>query len=241
MKQCRRQTKLRTFEIFIGFLAGGLAAATAFAATPSPQAELNDLIKSELQAKVPGAKIEVTGPVRWMTALPAAQEVSAVRVLGVNAKGEAQIAIRMADGTRAEALAPYAAWVPARVAVKRVSPGESLEPEMFVTQDVNVASGQAYDLRGIILTHSTEITGLESRQTILEGSFLTSSAIRKIPDVRKGDAVRIRINADGVQLSTLGVAEEPGYLNGRLRVMTQKTKREFVGQLSAGRVVEVKL
>jgi flagella basal body P-ring formation protein FlgA len=217
---------------------GFILAANAFAVANDPLAQM---IKGELQAKIPSAKIELTGPARWVSGTPGAQEISAVRVLGTSSKGEAQIAIRLADGSRAEGFVPFSAWVPARVAVKRILPGETLAQEMFVTQDVNVASGQAYDLRGVILSHSSEVAGLEARQTVLEGTFLTTSAVRKVPDVRKGDAVRIRIQTEGVHLSTIGIAEEPGYIDGRVRVMTQKTKREFIGQLAVGRVVEVKL
>ncbi len=217
---------------------GFILAANAFAVASDSLAQM---IKGELQAKIPSAKIELTGPARWVSGAPGAQEVSAVRVLGTSSKGEAQLAVRLADGSRAEGFVPFSAWIPARVAVKRIMPGETLAQEMFVTQDVNVASGQAYDLRGVILSHASEVSGLEARQTVLEGTFLTTSAVRKVPDVRKGDAVRIRIQTDGVQLSTIGIAEEPAYIDGRVRVMTQKTKREFIGQLAIGRVVEVKL
>ncbi len=230
-------------KLSIAFILGLLIAIgeAAFATIPSGQDPLPQLVKSELQGKLPSAKIEITGPARWTLGPASGQGISAVRVLGTNAKGEAQIAVKLADGSRAEGFVPFAAWVPARVAVKRIMPGEVLAQEMFVTQDINVAAGQAYDLRGVILSHESDVTGLEARQTILEGAFLTTPAVRKVPDVRKGDSVRIRIQADGVQLSTLGTAEEPGYLNGRVRVLTQKTKREFVGELSAGRIVEVKL
>jgi flagella basal body P-ring formation protein FlgA len=91
------------------------------------------------------------------------------------------------------------------------------------------------------LIQDAELMHLESRQTILQGQFITSSAVQRIPDIRRGDSVRIRMISGGLAVSTQGTAEEPGYINGKMRVMANKSKREFVGELSADGVVEVKL
>ena len=44
-----------------------------------------------------------------------------------------------------------------------------------------------------------------------------------------------------MSLTTAGTAEEPAYFDAPVRVMAAKTKRELVGKLLAGGVVEVRL
>jgi len=39
----------------------------------------------------------------------------------------------------------------------------------------------------------------------------------------------------------MGTVQEPGYLNKNIRILTQKSKKELVGQLKEGGIVEVKL
>jgi flagella basal body P-ring formation protein FlgA len=208
----------------------------------APADSLQEKLKKGIQAKLgsAAARIEFSSPLRWAKSEAPADEVERVEVLAVNARGEAQFVAKSKDAA-AQGTVSYSAWVPARVATRRVMPGETLHSESFMTQEVNIATGQAYEFRGVILPIDADVNALESRQTILEGHFLSSSAVRKVPDVRRGDIVRIHLISNGVTLSTLGVAEETGYLNNPLRVMTQKTKRELLGQLSPGRIVEVKL
>ena len=48
---------------------------------------------------------------------------------------------------------------------------------------------------------TTDIAHLEARQTILEGQTLLSSAVERIPDVRRGDSVRVQLVSNGIMLS----------------------------------------
>jgi flagella basal body P-ring formation protein FlgA len=68
-----------------------------------------------------------------------------------------------------------------------------------------------------------------------------SSAVERVPDVRRGDSVRVRIISNGLTLTAQAMASEPGYLNGPVRVLTAQTKRELSGKLVSTGVVEVKL
>jgi flagella basal body P-ring formation protein FlgA len=198
---------------------------------------LKDSLKEKLGAKT--ARIEFAGPIRW-TRGEAPTETEQVKILSVTARGEAQFVVRNGENS-VEGIVPYSAWVAAKVATRRVMPGETLQADAFHTQEVNVASGLGYEFRGVVMPGDTDVGALEARQTILEGQFLASSAVRKTPDVRRGDVVRIHLISNGVTLSTLGIAEEAGYFSKQVRVMTQKTKRELLGELSPGRIVEVKL
>lgn len=200
---------------------------------------LGDQVKKELAQRYPGARIELVSEVRWTRGERPA-EPATVKIQNVTPKGELQF---VALGSRggAEGWVNYSAWIPARIALRRIAPGERLREDQFVVQDVNVAMGNAYEYRGVILWSDAPVTGLESRQTILEGQFLTSSAVQRVPDVRRGDAVRIQLSSGELTVVTFGIAEEPAYLNGRVRVMANKSKREFVGELVSNGIVEVKL
>jgi flagella basal body P-ring formation protein FlgA len=93
----------------------------------------------------------------------------------------------------------------------------------------------------VILDQSSDITKLQARQTLIEGQPLLSSAVERVPDVRRGDFVRVKIVSNGLTLSAQATASEPGYLNGPVRVLTAQTKRELSGKLISSGVVEVKL
>lgn len=207
--------------------------ASAFAATDP----VLESVKRELAARYPGARVEMTGEIRWNRA-PQGDTVDASRahVLATTPQGYAQVVLSGGEGW-----VPYRAMMPAYVAVRRVMPNEKLTSEMFALQDVNVASGQAYDYRGVLLPRTQAIDGLEARQTVLEGQFLVSSAVQKVPDIRRGDAVRILVTSGDLTVTTQGIASEPAFVNGRIRVMANKTKREFVGELKDGGTVEVRL
>ncbi len=215
------------------------------ASAPDDRADVTDLIcarlKSELAKLYPGAKIELTGSLRWTRGkLPG--ELDSLSFRGEDSRGNAYFGVNTASSdSGADGWVSFAAWVPARISVRRIHPGERLSPELFATQDVNIAVGQAHEYRGILLDKSVPITGLQTRQTILEGGLLLSSAVERIPDVRRGDFVRILLQSGGLSLTTTGTAEEPAYLNDQVRVMAAKTKRELVGKLTPGGIVEVSL
>ncbi len=200
-----------------------------------------ELVKQEVSKKYLGAKIDLTGSIRWIRgSVPT--ELGAVKVLDETPRGEVRFFVTDADtGLSSEAWTGVAAWVPALVATRRIHPGEKLSRDLFTIQPVNVAAGQAREFRGLILSPESDVSTLEARQTILEGQFLMTTAAQRSPDVRRGDAVTIQLIGDGMTLSTAGMAEEPGYLKGQVRVMTTKTKRQLVGQLTSQGVVEVKL
>jgi flagella basal body P-ring formation protein FlgA len=106
---------------------------------------------------------------------------------------------------------------------------------------VNVAQGLAYQYRGVMIPSKESIDGLQARQTILEGQYPLASGVEKVPDVRRGDAIQVKILSGEIQLSTMATVQEPGYLNQNVRILTQKSKKELVGMLKEGGIVEVKL
>jgi flagella basal body P-ring formation protein FlgA len=204
-------------------------------ASPSPADQLIGVLREELQKKYPKSKIDLGAEPKWLRGgLPA--EITDVRVQAENGRGEVQFTAGSSIGT-----ITYSAWTPAYTALRRIQPGEKLAPEQFVVQEINLSSGQPFLYRGVILSEGTDLAGLETRQTILEGQSLQSTSVQRVPDIRRGEAVRIELVSGGLTLTTQGVAQEPSYLNQSVHVMSGRSKRELVGQLRAGGVVEVKL
>lgn len=212
-------------------------------------ASAQDLIGAELSSRFPGARIALVEDIHWVQAPPNSDAMPVSVVISEpNARGQVQFTLQnKVIVNNNEILLPSYGWVAfqalqkAYIAHHRVMPGEEIKSTEFSIQEVNVASGGPHEYRGVILDPKTEISQLEARQTILEGQPLLSTAVQKTPDVRKGDVVRVEIISNGLTLSTQAMASEPAYMNGRVRVLTDKTKRELAGKLIAAGLVEVKL
>jgi flagella basal body P-ring formation protein FlgA len=218
-----------------------LATVWAGAARADNSDAVSALLQAQLAKAYPEAKVEITSTLH-LTRGKAIPENPVVHVLNETARGEVVFSVTGESAADyAEGYATFSAWTEARVAIRRIHPGETLTPDLFVSQNVNVAQGMAREYRGVILEKGESVSGLQSRQTILEGQLLTSSAVERTPDLRRGDTVQIHLINGAFELSTLGVAEEPAYLGGNVRVMASKTKRELVGLLRKDGVVEVKL
>jgi flagella basal body P-ring formation protein FlgA len=197
---------------------------------------LKNQIRIELGHQYPGAHINLDGPLKLVHG-SLSSPIKNVSWTSEAVRGEARLNV---NGF-AEVSTNYTATIPARIAKVRISPNEKLTADMFVQQDVNVATGMAYEMRGLILPQTDDVSRLESRQTIMEGQFLTSSAVSKIPDIRKGDTVRIHIISGDLNLTAQGIAAEPGYEKNPIRVVVARSKHELTGELEAGGIVEVKL
>lgn len=222
----------------VSFFAAAISVAYAQDGDP-----VSTAIRSELSKRFPHTRIELVEEPHWTSAQPQS-EITSVRVGAENARGQIQFTVNSRGDGGAQASygwVTFAAYQPARVMVRRVLPGEKLQAGQFTVRDINVAVEPVRDFRGVILDHTADISHLEARQTLLEGQPLLSSAVQKIPDVRRGDAIRVQIVSNGLVLSTRATASEPAYVNGSVRVLTEKTKRELAGRLVSPGVVEVKL
>jgi flagella basal body P-ring formation protein FlgA len=167
--------------------------------------------------------------------------VQGVRVLSETGTGTVNYSVQYSDGASALGQARFSAMVPTYVAIRRIRPGEKLELSDFQLQSVNVAQGLAYQYRGVMFNEKDSLDGIQARQTILEGQYPLRSGVEKVPDIRRGDIVRVRIVSGDISLVTMGIVQEPGYLDQSLKILTQKTKKEMVGQLKKGGLVEVAL
>jgi flagella basal body P-ring formation protein FlgA len=133
------------------------------------------------------------------------------------------------------------AWKRVPIATHRIFPNTRIKDEDFKISEVNVATGVAREYRGVMLPADTVFTKLQTKQTILEGQYVVTSAIQQTPDLRKGDTVKLELISGDLTLTTQAVTEEPGQVGSQVRVMTTKTKRELMGLVKADHSVEVNL
>jgi flagella basal body P-ring formation protein FlgA len=216
------------------FLIGFIGASASLAHAEA----LRDQIALKLATHYPQAKIEIEDNLSCQTLAPSGEtEVRSIAVEVTDRNGQVRVWL---NGSR-ECVAQFSAWIPARVAVRRVHPGEVITSEAFVTQSVDISKGTLHEVRGLIVAPTEKLEKLIARQSVLEGSPLLRTGVERAPDVRKGEAISIKLLSGGVTLSTTGVSEEPGYLGGVIHVMSQKTKHSLVGTLTADHSVEVRL
>ncbi len=228
--------------LVLGGLQTGLCQA---ALVPVASDALSVALTQELSKSYAGAQIDL-GAIRWVRGY-ASTPFQTVMIYGDDARGNAHFLLQggssevNTQNLSAEGWVNFSAWLPAKVALRRVHPGEKLTAEAFVTRKVDVSTGTAREYRGVMFPASEEVASFESTQTVLEGQFLLNSGTRRVPDVRRGDSVRIQLVSGDLTLSTQGIAQEAGYLNTSVRALTTRSKREVSGLLKADGVLEVKL
>ncbi|MGE0615863.1 MAG: flagellar basal body P-ring formation chaperone FlgA [Bacteriovoracia bacterium] len=210
----------------------------------SSAAVLNALVKKQISAKYDNARIELQGDVAWLAPAPDAASLAepSVQITFVsdNQRGEAWIRA-VTSGRVHDGSVRFAAFRKAYVPVKRIAPGEAVGIESVRVEEVNIAQGHENQMRGLIVGPEVELNRMEARQTLLEGQAITSPGVQRMPDVRRGDLLVVQINSGGLKLSTQAVAQEPGHVGDKIRVMSRSTKRDMAGVLTQMDRVEVNL
>jgi flagella basal body P-ring formation protein FlgA len=201
---------------------------------------IDDHVREDLSRRYNTSKIEFSGPGRWTRGSPV-QDALTVEFAGEPTPGEATYQVRGAEGFTSEWTISFRALQSAYLAARRIRPGERLSLDAAQIREVNVAQGLARELRNLLLKNDVTIDQLESRQTFLEGQLITLQGVNRVPDVRRGDTVQVRLTASGLTLNTVGIVQEPARIGESVRVLTRSTKREIVGRLTDGRIAEVAL
>jgi len=232
------------FYLWVGLCLGSISVQPSYAETAVSEGLVDSFVsalRKETQKYFGGAEVIFSGSVRWVQAgLP--DSIGNISIYGDDGRGNLHFVVEnVKKDQTAEGWVQFTAWVSARIAMKRIHPGQILTSDLFNTQKINISTGIGREFRGIIFPAKNEIKGLEAIQSILEGQFLVSSAVQRSPDVRRGDLIQVRLISGDVILSTSGIAEESGYISKKMRIMTTKGKRELLGLLKAGSLVEVKI
>ncbi len=225
---------------------GLLACVSALAGTGVDPSALPEALRSELQKKHPGLEVAISGPIHWENGSVMPSRLDGLALLHEKRPGLMAFQVtgnNPETGTPILSVGnvPYSLRTEALVPRKRVLPGAALQREDFVIQKVDVTGGFLSEVRGLLLNKDEPVQGLEARNTLIEGQPLLVNAVQRIPALKRGEPVRLRVLSGSVALVTQGVAEEPGYVNQKIRVTSSLTKRTLVGKLIEGGTVEVEL
>lgn len=207
----------------------------------TPIESMIDQVRLELEKKNPDAQVQIE-KTSFSYSLSGSQLKSKIQFVEDSPATGSRFLLLSDDGkTVNSGVVQYKLWKKAAVAKKRILPGEKILPDAFSIENVLVSHGIGRDFRGVMISDPQDLRSTEGRQTILEGQYIATTAIRRVPDIRKGEGVTIRLSSGEVVLNTPGVAEEASYFNSPVHVLATKSKRVLVGTLIEGRVVEVKL
>lgn len=207
-------------------------------AADTSQLSFQSELKKVIEKNYMGARIEFQSSITWAQG-EAPTETSPIKILTDNQRGNVIFSVGSENPT--VGTVNYSAWVSAPIAKRRIQPGEKLNKDLFQIREVNVSQGLDREYRGIILDPATDFSKLEARQTILEGQYPVTTGVQKMPDVRRGDVVQVKVHTGSVILTTQGIAQEISYINENVRILTAKTKKEMIGKLQADNQVEVHL
>ena len=229
----------RAFFFLMGLVVG-MSVTSAFA----EESPMESRIQHEISLRYPKARIQILGPIKGNT-VSDSFEIQKVELGAENGRGEvaytADLVSAAGESQKLSGFVKFSAWMPARVVTRRVLPGQKVMEDAVETKEVLVSQAPLREMKGLILDPSIPLERIEARQTLLEGQPILSSAVQKSPDVRRGDAIRVEIRSNSLSVMTSGIVEEPAYLQGQVRVMTGKSKREMQGRLISSDLVEVKL
>lgn len=218
-----------------------LIAADAFALNDA--AALAARFQSILKEKIPNAEIRIPNLGKLVKApeVAAIDALSSVRLTEDRPSGVAVFELFSTDGTSTKVQTPYQALARVPVAARRIYPNTRLKKEDFRIDTINLATGHARDYRGAIIADESRLERMETRQTILEGQFVVSNAVQKLPDVRKGEMVKLELVSGDLSLTTSAIVQENASVGDSVHVLTAKSKREIVGKVRADRSIEVNL
>jgi len=199
----------------------------------------NQSLRSEIQRNLslryPNAEIQIFPDSK----IPV--QVAQVGRIQENRPGEIDVEYFQTSGEKAQTIIRFEAQMAVWVAKRRYGPGQVLNPSDFDKSSIDVSRGIHREYRSLLVSNKTDLNKMETTQSILEGQPLRQTVIQKVPDIRRGDLITIKIHSPGLNLVTLGVAQQPGNINDSIRVLTQAQKKELVGRITHARQLEVKL
>ncbi|MCM0604760.1 MAG: flagellar basal body P-ring formation protein FlgA [Xanthomonadaceae bacterium] len=203
---------------------------------------LQSKIIKELQKQVAHSKVELL-PFNT-DSIPDSTKVISVKYLSESPVGMASMGFVCRDGegiTELTAKIPYRATVYAAVAMKRLKFGQNVTSEDYSMQEIDVTSGLYREIRGLLITDESKLSKMQAHQTLMENQPILTSGLIASPDIQRGESVKLKIISGGLSINTMGIAQEPSYLDQPIRVISLKTKREVTGVLRNGNNVEVQL
>jgi flagella basal body P-ring formation protein FlgA len=112
-------------------------------------------------------------------------------------------------------------WVTAQVAIRAevlIASNKIPSGRVITSQDVIKQTVEISDLRGSYYRELDDIVGKVSRRIFSSGDLLTRESFTEPLLVKTGETVRLRLERDGIVLTSLAKAEQDGKLGQMIRV-----------------------
>ena len=219
----------RVSILVLALLASG---SVCFAESLDPRAAL----RGEIETLFPSAEIEVE-EIALNGAPGNEQKYSkedVIRNVQEAGPGKFTFLIGETSGT-----AKVKVWRMLYTARSRLSPHHVLRDADLELKRVNLLDPQVRPLRTVLLREDSKISSLETRQTILAGQFITDPAVRKIPDIQRGEIVRVEMHSGRLRLRSNGKANEEAYIGDEVHITVDATKKNITGKVIDKGLVEV--
>jgi flagella basal body P-ring formation protein FlgA len=247
MRKWMTQNRISSYK---KFLPSGLFASLLLFISVSLQAETSsdgvsdDLRKSlieELEMRFPMAEVKINKPFKWSDEQNIPEIIQRIQFLGNDGNGKAKFRIYQSSNDFSDLEVGFSAWQEVLVSLRRIHPLEKLTDDLFRKEKIDVALRQYHSYRGLFLPLEENLSQLKAGQTILEGNTPLLTGVRRIPDIRRGEQVRIRLISGSLLLSTSGIIQEEAHFGKQVRVLTNTTKKELVGTVLRDKTIEVRL
>jgi len=83
------------------------------------------------------------------------------------------------------------------------------------------------------------IDNMQAKGTIRAGTIINSGMVLVIPDIRKGDRIRLKVNNKGFMVTTMGRAKEDGFNGERIKVVNLRSNKIVTGIVRDKKCVEI--
>lgn len=203
--------------------------------------QAKNILIEKYRAPASDLKIELKQTHEIAERLPASAQITQVRLVEDRPSGVAVFEVSFDDRDSVFVSQPFEAWVSVPVATRRISPNSKLSREDYRIDQVNIATGTAREYRGVLASPHGNYEKMIAKNTIVEGQFITRTAIGHPPDVRRGEWVRVELISGMMRLSTPGVAQESAAIGETVSVLNPRTKKEISGIVRSGGIVEIRI
>jgi flagella basal body P-ring formation protein FlgA len=169
----------------------GMAASIALFASDSIETQL----RVDLAKRYPDSKISFLSPIE----LQGHVDLNTVTLLSSQLMNQGTVKAQVVDAQGIQTILHTRVDVqmPAYIAKKRIYPGNALKNEDFAIAYVSLNDSFARENSSFIVPPKQQpLEGLEAKNSILEGSYILSTVLKKITAIKRGDPIQIKLSSD---------------------------------------------
>lgn len=120
------------------------------------------------------------------------------------------------------------------VAKKYIKKGKILEKD-----DFNIALRDIADLSRKYMEDTGPVLGKISRFSISEGRIILDYMVESLPDVKRGETIKVSVKLPNLKVETYGTALEDGQIGDNIKVRRNDSKKSFQALIVSSGEVEV--